>query len=75
MKLQLHIFNPTDPHEIVKILNTMKGKNSCEPNTRPNRVQELVHDTLTSFERKQYTPSVFLDLSKAIDTIDHYIPV
>ena len=34
-----------------------------------NSVYELVHDTPTSFERKQYTPSAFL--SNAFDTIDH----
>ncbi len=36
-----------------------------------NAVSEFVQDTLQAFEDKQYTVAVFLDLSKAFDTIDH----
>ncbi len=38
-----------------------------------NAVSEFVADTLQAFEDKQYTVAVFLDLSKAFDTIDHKI--
>jgi len=36
-------------------------------------VNEFVNDTIDSFEKKQCTLGVFLDLSKAFDTIDHKI--
>jgi hypothetical protein len=38
-----------------------------------NAVQELIYDTLNSFEGNTCTVSAFLDLSKAFDTIDHAI--
>jgi len=38
-----------------------------------NAVQELIYDTLNSFEKQKFSLSAFLDLSKAFDTIDHSI--
>jgi hypothetical protein len=32
---------------------------------------DFVYDTLSSFDRKEYTLIVFPDLSKVFDTIDH----
>ena len=38
-----------------------------------NAVTEFTYDTLQSFEDKYFSLAVFLDLSKAFDTIDHSI--
>ena len=34
-------------------------------------VNEFIDETITYFENKQYTMDIFLDISKAFDTIDH----
>ena len=54
-----------------QIFNSQYGfrsKHSCE-----NAVQELVGTVVKGYENKKITISVFLDLSKAFDTIPHKI--
>ena len=45
-----------------------RQKHSCE-----NAIQELLSSVLKNKENKQYTAAIFLDLSKAFDTLDHTI--
>ena len=41
---------------------------SCE-----NAIQELISPVTKGFDLKEYTAALFLDLSKAFDTLDHQI--
>ena len=45
-----------------------RTKHSCE-----HAVQELLGCILKGKEMKQYTAAIFLDLSKAFDSLEHYI--
>ena len=36
-------------------------------------ILKLVHDIFRAFDKKEYTFVIFIDLSKAIDTVDHHI--
>ena len=45
-----------------------RAKHSCE-----NAIEELVANIVKGFENQKHTAAVFLDLSKAFDTIDHKI--
>ena len=43
-----------------------RSKHSCE-----NAISELVGHVVKGHERKEHTAAIFLDLSKAFDTLDH----
>ena len=43
-----------------------RSKHSCE-----NAISELVGHVIKGHERKEHTAAIFLDLSKAFDTLDH----
>ena len=45
-----------------------RSQHSCE-----HAIQELVGNVLKGFENKSFTLSIFLDLSKAFDTIPHNV--
>ena len=45
-----------------------RKKHSCE-----HAIQELVGNVLKGFENKEYTAAIFLDLSKAFDTLEHSV--
>ena len=36
-------------------------------------IPKLVHDVFRAFDKKEYTLGIFIDLSKAFDTVDHHI--
>lgn len=42
-------------------------------NNTTDALTEFISDTLKGFEEKEHTIAIFLDLSKAFDTIDHSI--
>ena len=43
-----------------------RSKHSCE-----NAISELVGQVVKGHDRKEHTAAIFLDLSKAFDTLDH----
>ena len=45
-----------------------RSKHSCE-----NAIQELLGRILKSSENKEYTAAIFLDLSKAFDSLEHHV--
>ena len=61
-----HFLNSTN--QIFKSQYGFHSKHSCE-----NAVQELVGEIVKGYELKKNTVSIFLDLSKAFDTIPHSI--
>ena len=42
-------------------------------NSTEHVILQLVNDISSSFERREYTLGIFVDLSKAFDTVDHEI--
>ena len=42
-------------------------------NSTENAILQLVNDISSSFERAEYILGIFIDLSKAFDTVDHEI--
>ena len=42
-------------------------------NSTEHAILELVNDISSSFEKGEYTLGVFIDFSKAFDTVDHEI--
>ena len=61
-----HFLNKTG--QIFKSQYRFRNAHSCE-----NAIQELISTVLKGHENKSYTMSIFLDLSKAFDTISHTV--
>ena len=55
-------------NQIYKSRYGFRAKHSCD-----HAVSEVVSDILKNNEKGRYTVGLFLDLSKAFDTLDHSI--
>ena len=57
--------------------NILYSKQFCFQNSHStgHAVVQLVDQIIESFENNKYTLGVFIDLSKAFDTVDYSIPI
>ena len=67
-----------DAMKLAKVIPIFKAKSDKQHGFRPNRstidaVTDLTSDVLSSLDRNDMCLSVYLDLSKAFDTINHKI--
>ena len=57
-----------DTNQIYQSQYSFRKRHSCE-----HAIQELLSSTLKSKENNEYTATIYLDLSKAFDTLEHTI--
>ena len=64
-----HVYTFLDTsHQLYQSQYGFRTNHSCE-----HAVQELIGKILKNSENKEYTVAVFLDLSKAFDSLEHHI--
>ena len=69
------MYNHLYKHQLNNNILCKKQFGFQENHSIDHAIIQLVHQINNSFEKKHFTLAVFMDLSKAFDTVDHVISI